>query len=119
MGYYTYYELQVIGDEEKVEQVKNFKPNEDGEFSSAYCVSSILDDCAEHYMKWYDWEHDMRLLAKMFPDVLFILSGDGEETDDVWEFRIKGDVSEQHGLCIPPFAKPELLTEKEKANNNN
>ena len=35
--------------------------------------------------KWYSWDNDMKALSKAYPDVIFELFGDGEETDDVWK----------------------------------
>ena len=34
---------------------------------------------------WYDWEEDMILLSRKFPDVLFKLNGSGEDSEDLWE----------------------------------
>jgi len=33
---------------------------------------------------WYEHENDMRQLSKRFPDMLFTLSGKGEENEDIW-----------------------------------
>lgn len=116
MGYYTYFSLEMLGDEAELEKVRNFKADDTMGFSDYYYVNGILDDNEEHDYKWYDWEKDMRILASMFPEILFILDGDGEETDDSWQFRIKGKVSEHHYVEMPPFTTPELMTEYEKNN---
>lgn len=34
--------------------------------------------------KWYEYESDMCLLSSRFPDVMFELSGQGENTEDMW-----------------------------------
>lgn len=34
--------------------------------------------------KWYDYEEDMCLLSSKFPDVMFELSGNGEDQEDMW-----------------------------------
>lgn len=34
--------------------------------------------------KWYDHETDMKQLSLEFPHILFTLSGDGEEKEDLW-----------------------------------
>ena len=35
--------------------------------------------------KWYDWEEDMCLLSKRFPELLFCLHGECESSDDLWD----------------------------------
>ena len=35
-------------------------------------------------IKWYEWDDDIRKLSREFPDILFEVSGDGEESDDFW-----------------------------------
>ena len=35
-------------------------------------------------MKWYEHQLDMRRFSSKFPNVLFVLSGEGEENDDMW-----------------------------------
>ena len=38
-----------------------------------------LDEC-----KWYDHEADMKIFSALFPEVLFMLRGEGEESEDIW-----------------------------------
>lgn len=35
-------------------------------------------------MKWYNYDTDMKALSKSWPTVLFELSGEGEESGDIW-----------------------------------
>lgn len=35
--------------------------------------------------KWYDHHDDMLKISSQFPEVLFMLEGNGEENDDIWE----------------------------------
>ena len=79
MGYYTAYEIDVL------------KPNEvDEEEICKYLESLDLPDfgkwhggwCA--YGKWYEHEDDLKKLSLLFPDVVFRVYGDGEESDDIW-----------------------------------
>lgn len=35
--------------------------------------------------KWYEWEEDMCLLSKRFPEILFCLHGEGGSSDDLWD----------------------------------
>jgi hypothetical protein len=50
----------------------------------AYAVGEYRDSC-----KWYDHEADMLAFSKRFPDVLFELSGEGEEACDMWRKYFK------------------------------
>lgn len=41
---------------------------------------------ASSYCHWYEHDDDMIELSKLFPDALFELYGDGEESDDFWRY---------------------------------
>lgn len=77
MGYYTEFELAVIsgGDsetdyEEVVRNQAHYNP---------FCSET----------KWYDFKDDMREVSKQHPNVLFELSGQGEENSDLWKAYFK------------------------------
>lgn len=42
-------------------------------------------------MRWYDWEKDMREIAKKYPAIEFRVEGSGEDKDDWWVALFKGD----------------------------
>lgn len=44
--------------------------------------------------KWYDWKEDMSLLSKRFPEILFYLHGEGENSDDLWDAYFLGGKSQ-------------------------
>jgi len=93
MGYYTDYTLTAsictvaensyitatiphitrIGLEEEIEKMNVFDGGGDIEYG--YYANA----------KWYDWEEDMCLLSKRFPEILFCLHGNGEGDDDMWD----------------------------------
>jgi len=79
MGYYTDFELSF-----------NSKDNNQvmeslGEISGyTYWYSFTMNG------KWYKWQEDMKELSMLYPDVLFELSGRGEEPDDLWGAYFKG-----------------------------
>lgn len=81
MGYMTSYNLNVCNAaslvvldpiEREIELMNVF---EEGDAKSGWYV----------WTTWYDWEEDMILLSKKFPDVLFKLHGTGDDPEDLWE----------------------------------
>ena len=49
---------------------------------------SSSDSC-----KWYEHEDDMKVMSKDFPEVLFTLHGEGEESGDIWnKYFLNGKV---------------------------
>lgn len=43
-----------------------------------------VDSTCDAYDKWYNHASDMTLLSIRFPNLLFLLHGEGENHDDVW-----------------------------------
>ncbi len=88
MGYYTRYSLEVHGcsvaghpapvgaiDKSSIEyqMIVDAIANESG-YSSPFSQE----------IKWYDYDGDMKRISNRFPDLIFILSGEGEEAGDLW-----------------------------------
>lgn len=102
MGYYTYF----VADIKNSDSVSLERQRE----ASLYLAD--LFECSEHgknlilkadypfswlssdSMKWYNWERDMTNLSKHFPEVEFVLYGEGEEREDTWRAFFK------NGKCI-------------------
>lgn len=83
MGYYTKYKLE-INDSNKIDIIKelieyyheaSYAINEDG---------SLYDET-----KWYDHESDLKDFSKNYSNILFELSGEGEESGDMWKKYFK------------------------------
>lgn len=108
MGYYTYYNLDLYGKDEDVERCEeSFRKELSG---VGYCddeIEGFLDGDALE-AKGSCVESICETVAKTHPDVLIVLSGDGECSDDLWEARFKGDLYERQDFTIPPFTTPEL-----------
>lgn len=89
MGYYTSYCLGVTNETNNtfpdnfVQELEKLRVFEEIDIigTTCYCY------CSE--AKWYDWEQDMCLISKKFPEYLFDLEGDGEESDDFWKAYFK------------------------------
>lgn len=100
MGYYTDYELTA-----------NPGPGDTTPGTLAKAVAQIDGGIFEQWhtdtwtctAKWYSQEKDMYNLSKQFPDVMFELCGDGEDSDDKWrEYWQNGSMQHCH-MEIPPF----------------
>lgn len=98
MGYYTSYELYIDNlDELDDLVVKNVE--------KAIDEIDVLEDgnsrCGwSAYTKWYDHDENMRLLSYRFPNVVFELRGDGEDSEDVWAQYYKGGRVQTDGLVV-------------------
>ncbi len=86
-----------------IEQLKN--EESEGDFNP----SEIIDNESDGW-KWYDHEEYMKNISGRFPSVLFILSGTGEESGDIWKkYFLGGKVQvEQARIVIDPFDKEKL-----------
>ena len=102
MGYCTDFKLTIIepitGDEVCPESEVY------GEIKKAFLEIFGEEDTRDHTYfdelveydcnwKWYDWEEDMKALAKLFPDIYFTLEGEGEDREDWWIAEFFGNRS--------------------------
>lgn len=53
--------------------------------------------------KWYNWKKDMNELSRAYPDMIFRVTGDGEESGDFWKSIWKDGCYEIQYAEIPPF----------------
>ena len=117
MGYYTSYDIAFEGDFEQEEAFKEELLKEsaysDGENDPE--VVELLETGGV-WAKLYDLEAWIDELAPKYPDLLIILTGDGEESGDNWERRWKGNENETQRAIIPPFNNPNLFTKYEMSN---
>lgn len=94
MGYYTYHTLEVFDEkmnylEDETQKHATLISNrvfgkddpdfKDNEFPLLFSDSS----------KWYDCEQDMRKYSKEYPNLIFKIHGDGEESNDLWDMYAK------------------------------
>lgn len=99
MGYYTYYNLEAY---ENGAHVTTEREEEICTVASEITGIAFdhFEDLSWDSMKWYDHEDDMLELSKRFPDVTFVLYGEGEERDDNWVAYYKNGDSEYCGARI-------------------
>ena len=97
MGYYTYFELKWIKEKNSVKIICDCKIIEDLNEISGYAFSKgekEREAGSGGKIKWYEYEKDMNELSKKYPKILFELSAEGEESEDMWKARFRDGKSE-------------------------
>lgn len=97
MGYYSYFELSAY---ESGSHIDTYKEMEICQFLntsdkiSGYLRIKSFSSLRNDSMKWYDHDADMLALSKAFPNIVFVLMGEGEDRDDNWISYYKNGVME-------------------------
>jgi hypothetical protein len=110
MGYYTDFTLSAEGKGpvwDKLMRAKDKLVFSSGNYD--FVLGEWLDRNYSQNIKWYEYEEDMKQLSKEWPNVLFILEGDGEETGDLWKawFR-NGGMHKLEAKIVFETIKPDL-----------
>lgn len=105
MGYYTRFTLSTRPNEAWDEVEKYVGEN----YTENDYLPAIISDDGETY-KWYGHMDDVKELSTHFPDVVFVLYGEGEESGDLWYKYFKnGKVQECPGsVTFPPYDESRL-----------
>jgi len=86
MGYYTSYKLSVkhISVDLSEDYIYDIIDELRVPFSDA---NYALDECGGIYesTKWYDHEADLKEFSGNYPELIFTLHGEGEESGDIWD----------------------------------
>lgn len=103
MGYYTSHELKVLSGNSDL--ITQFREEND---SAKYALDSqggTSESC-----KWYDSDTDLMEFSKKHPAELFELSGEGEESGDLWKLYVKNGKSKKVKAVItyPEFNESDL-----------
>lgn len=107
MGYYTMFRLTtkrnkyklmdiVAYMQEQYEDSDKFYPFAD-EFSDYLRDDSLIgfELGFSDMVKWYEHDEDMRELSKRFPETVFCLHGEGEESGDLWRTYYKNGKAQE------------------------
>lgn len=110
MGYYTDFTLSVYSAEKtrsgSLKMSDNISPlmeqliDEEIDKMNIFSDGNIKDSYYTN-AKWYDHEDDMKLLSAKFPDMVFWLSGQGENQEDLWQkFFVNGRMQECYAQIV-------------------
>jgi hypothetical protein len=76
------------------------RPGEE-DFHSNIWWALETDGTARDWCKWYNHTDEMLAMSKAFPDVLFTLSGEGEENGDLWKkYYLNGQYQEDKAEIV-------------------
>jgi hypothetical protein len=90
MGYYTNFQLTVFEGTADMDAVRIALghvmglPSEESPFENDGDCITTADS-----LKWYDHDDDCAEMSTQFPNVVFKLHGEGEETGDLWDAYYK------------------------------
>ena len=91
MGYCTLHRLEIIEGNDHITDYEK----EIGE------LSEYGNSIFEYSIKWYNHKEDMLTYSKLHPKTLFKLSGEGEESGDLWqEYYLNGKMQRIVGEII-------------------
>ena len=103
MGYYTYYSMDVLqGTDDDIAKVVQYLKNKD-------IIGYALDEnlCPYDGVIWYEHHEDMIELSMVFPNLYFVLHGEGDDREDVWDSHYKnGMFQELHVSLVMPEIDP-------------
>lgn len=106
MGYQTSYQLEWTPRDDAINQkiADYIAGNED----MSYALET--DGSTSESRKWYDNEDDMRKMSREIQGILFTLSGEGEESGDIWKayFRDGKMQLEKATITVAPFDESKL-----------
>lgn len=104
MGYYTEYSLAVSGKDE-LDIIDDLRKRYE---SAAFAFDE--DGAPQDSCKWYDHETDMKYFSSLHPDLLFTLTGDGEESGDIWVKYFKNGKMQlcKAKIVLDPFDESQL-----------
>ena len=108
MGYYTEYNLKIEGcDFEKAtEVIEELRESSDGAEYALNEVGESAENC-----KWYDHQKDLKEFSKKYPDLVFELNGEGEESGDIWKkYFQNGKVQLCNAVIVFPEFDPRKLS---------
>jgi hypothetical protein len=75
MGYSTYYKLEIHDDQGRYLDINEVKEA---------LIDRVDYNPFEDSCKWYNHEEDVKWLSKKYGGTVFLLSGEGDDNEDMW-----------------------------------
>lgn len=105
MGYYTYYTLEAKDAKTRTfidEALEREICERLYEISNgAFYYGDTFYECFGSEHKWYNHQEDMIKLSKEYPDIVFILDGEGEDREDIWRLYVQnGEWEEVRAMIV-------------------
>lgn len=112
MGYMTMYTMEAKNcPPEAVKKIDQWL-DEQEILDYALLEADVFAGCAHYWWdcagkcSWYDHAEDMKALSEAFPEVTFLLHGEGEDQGDVWNLHCQnGDLEYCRMECHIPQPK--------------
>lgn len=104
MGYYTDYSLEVYPLTKLAEIIAAIENELETE------AFFRADGKTEQVEKWYEYEDHLKTVSALFPTTLVVLSGEGEESGDIWrKCFLAGEIVDTWNPGITPPPIPDNL----------
>jgi hypothetical protein len=88
MGYYTTFTLKITSPKTSTLTEETIIHNFREQYECAkYALSE--DGYPIEPCKWYECESELKAFSKSYPEHLFLLVGEGEESGDLWKLYVK------------------------------
>ena len=92
MGYYTSHTLEVIGGDD----LNGYWENKISD-TTDYAGMNVFEG---EPIKWYSCDDDMKSFSANYPDVLFIVYGEGEDSGDLWKAYYKNGKQQREQAVV-------------------
>ncbi len=101
MGYYTNYKIELIrGNRKEFSSLLN-------RLAEISQYPELKDGYADS-IRWYCWLENSIEVSKEFPNILFMIEGDGEDSDDIWRCYFKNGDGKQIFMVWPEINLDDL-----------
>lgn len=109
MGYYTRFSLTVYQGKTEVDSALYPSFKEKNLYGRYMSIQELISGSTDS-MKWYEHKQDMLEISVLYPDLVFVLDGDGEEAGDCWREFYKNGKTYRWELEVkrPPFDSKKL-----------